>query len=130
MPNKQIMEIYKIRLSYAVYPKKKWNLVKLLQKTSHFNGHSKFHHQKESKNSEKNSDGRGQVHLPGCLRVEKERSKHNSNLTIRIMIKKKLSSFSLKCLMNAFRTKMNHLSDFTRRTKLSTALCLRKHSGI
>lgn len=88
MPNKQIMEIYKLRLSYAVYQKKKWNLMKLLLKTSHFNGHSILHHQKESKNSEKNSDGRRQVHLPRCLRVEKERSKHNSNLTIRIMIKK------------------------------------------
>lgn len=84
------MEIYKLRLSYAVYQKKKWNLMKLLLKTSHFNGHSILHHQKESKNSEKNSDGRRQVHLPRCLRVEKERSKHNSNLTIRMMIKKTL----------------------------------------
>lgn len=47
------MEIYKLRLSYAVYQKKKWNLMKLLLKTSHFNGHSILHHQKESKNSEK-----------------------------------------------------------------------------
>ena len=86
--------------------------MKLLLKTSHFNGHSILHHQKESKNSEKNSDGRRQVHLPRCLRVEKERRKHNSNLTIRMMIKK-LSSFSLKCLMNAVRTNMNHLSDLT-----------------
>lgn len=88
-----IMEIYKLRLSYAVYQKKKWNLMKLLLKTSHFNGHSILHHQKESKNSEKNSDGRRQVHLPRCLRVEKERRKHNSNLTIRMMIKKTLFFF-------------------------------------
>ena len=67
--------------------------MKLLLKTSHFNGHSILHHQKESKNSEKNSDGRRQVHLPRCLRVEKERRKHNSNLTIRMMIKKTLFFF-------------------------------------
>ena len=34
-------------------------------------------------------------------------------------------------LMDAFRTKpTNHLSGFTLRTKLSTTLCLTKHSGI
>ena len=130
VPNKQIMEIYKLRLSYAVYTKKRngilWNcywrrLILMVTAYSII--------RKNQKIVKKNSDRRRQVHLPRRLRVEKERSKHNSNLTIRIMIKK-LSSFSLKCLMNAFRTNMNHLSDFTWRTKLSTALCLTKHSGI
>lgn len=92
------MEIYKLRLSYAVYTKKRngilWNcywrrLILMVTAYSII--------RKNRKIVKKNSDGRRQVHLPRRLRVEKERSKHNSNLTIRIMIKKN----SLLFLWNA-----------------------------
>lgn len=85
------MEIYKLRLSYAVYTKKRngilWNcywrrLILMVTAYSII--------RKNRKIVKKNSDGRRQVHLPRRLRVEKERSKHNSNLTIRIMIKNSL----------------------------------------
>lgn len=85
------MEIYKLRLSYAVYTKKRngilWNcywrrLILMVTAYSII--------RKNQKIVKKNSDRRRQVHLPRRLRVEKERSKHNSNLTIRIMIKNSL----------------------------------------
>lgn len=85
------MEIYKLRLSYAVYTKKRngilWNcywrrLILMVTAYSIIRRNQKI--------VKKNSDRRRQVHLPRRLRVEKERSKHNSNLTIRIMIKNSL----------------------------------------
>lgn len=69
--------------------------MKLLQKTSHFNGHSILYHQKESKNSVKNLRARtstlASVSESGKREKQAEFTLENTNND-----KKKLSSFSLK----------------------------------